>query len=137
MTRRTTFLAFALGIGVAGCKKADTRDAAREELKAIMNDSVGRAGNPKISFLMELKTGPQSYGHIQVEFDTVAFANMSDSAFAAQSRQIAGLAKRHYTGGPLDSVTVLAHDPMGPGAWRIVRMRTYSARDLSGQSPSP
>ncbi|MFL5481859.1 MAG: hypothetical protein ACJ8AK_06685 [Gemmatimonadaceae bacterium] len=122
---------------MAGCRKPNPRDVAREQLKAIVNDSVGKAGDPKISFVMELKVGPQSYGHLQVEFDTVAFANMADSAFAARSRQIAGLVIRHYSGGPLDSVTVLSHDPIGPGAWRIVRMQTYAVRDLPGKSSSP
>jgi hypothetical protein len=137
MTRRTAILAVAAGIVLAGCSKPDPRTSARRQLEAVMNDSVGKAGHPKISFLVELKTGPQAYRHLQVEFDTVAFANMSDSAFAARSREIAGLADRRYTGGPLDSVTVLAHDSIGPGAWRITRMRTYAVNDLSGQSPSP
>ena len=136
MTPRIAIFAFALGMSATGCAKPNPRDAARKDLEEILNDSVGKTGNPKVSFVVELKAGPQSHRHMEVEFDTVAFANMSDSAFAVHSRQIASLANRHYTGGPLDSVTVLVHDSIAPGAWRITRMWTYAVGDLFNSPPS-
>ena len=134
MTRRIATLVFALGAAVASCSKPDAHTAAREDLEEMVKDSVGTKGNPKVSFVMEIKTGPQRLGHLQVEFDTVAFANMSHAEFAARSRQIAAFANRHYRGGTLDSVSVLSHQEMGPGAWRIVRMQTYPVGDLTNQA---
>jgi hypothetical protein len=137
MTRLIAIPIFALGVGLVGCSKSDARTTARKEVEATLKDSLGNVGDPTVSFLLELKTGPQQFGHLQVQFDTIAFANMSDSAFAERSRQIAGLANRHYNGGTLDSVSVLSRTQMGPGAWRVVRMQTYAVRDLSGRTSSP
>ncbi|HJP86161.1 MAG TPA: hypothetical protein VJ852_09240 [Gemmatimonadaceae bacterium] len=136
--RRGFILAVALIIAGLGCHDSDARRPARRALVALLSDSVGAEAHPQTSFIVDINAGGHpNYKHLQLEFDTVAFSNMSDSAFAARSRHVAALAASHYTGGPLDSVTVLVHDSLGPGAWRIVRMQSYAVRDLSGQSPAP
>ena len=99
-------------------------DNARENLAAVLGDSLGAATNPEVAFLKDNR-------HLLVQFDTVAFPDLSDSAHAKRAEEIARFVERHYElAGDLDSVTVMAHQLLSPGAWKIRQERTFTAAVL-------
>lgn len=114
---------YAALVALACHNTAETK--ARNDLAAALRDSIGAKGNPSVSFLM--------YGdarNLQLQFDTVAFADMADSSFDVRARSIAEFAVRHYSDAPGDSVIVLARNPEQPGVWKIVRRRAFATPDL-------
>lgn len=122
--RLTGLAAYAAIVALACHDTAETK--ARHDLAAALRDSVGAKGNPSVSYLL--------YGdarNLQLQFDTVAFADMPDSAFNAHSRSIAEFSVRHFSATPGDSVIVLARNLEQPGVWKIVRRRAFSTPDLA------
>lgn len=135
--RRVAVVLLFLSAGAVSCRDTTNARADRERLTAMLRDSVGAQANPNVSAIIDLTVGRPTDSHLQLEFDTVAFANMSDSAFAVRSRELAAFAVRHYTGRRPDSVTVLAHVAIDPRMYNVVRMRSFAVRDLPEQPPPP
>ena len=130
LTTHGILVACALAIALtAACRDTNHQQAARADLAKVLADSVG-IRTDRVSYVVDGKAHIGDDNHLQLEFDTAAFANMSDADFAARSQNIAAFAAQHYRGRPLDSVTVLAHQAKQPGVWKIVRIHTYAVRDL-------
>ena len=110
------------------CSPKPPEAEARAELQALLRDSLGRASDPKVAFIMD---GASRDTHLYVNFDTVAFSGETDSSFAGHSRDIAGLSVRHYRkANHLDSITVAAREDVQPGLSRIHHTQTFSVAAL-------
>jgi hypothetical protein len=109
-TRRGLTCALILCLAFTGCGEKAPEDVARAKLASILRDSLGDAADPQVGFIVNGPPPPR-YTHLYVHFDTAAFANLSDSAFALRARDVARFAVRHYPqANILDSVTVAARD---------------------------
>jgi hypothetical protein len=117
-------LVYALIVSVAAGACNNQQQTPREKLKAVLRDSIGAATNPQVSYLNNDK-------HLLVQFDTTAFASLSDSVFTLRAKEIGGFSKRHYEKpADLDSISVMAHEQVQPGVWKIRQMRTFSVSAL-------
>lgn len=122
--RKTALALYAAFVALACHDTSETK--ARNDLAAALRDSVGAKGNPSVSYLLH-----GDAKNLQLQFDTVAFADMADSAFAGRARSIAEFAVRHYSDAPGDSVIILARNLEQPGVWKIVRRRAFATPDLA------
>jgi hypothetical protein len=114
--------------GWIACAKDDHEAEARATLASFLRDSLGPATDPQVAFIAG--GGPRD-SHLYVHFDTSAFANASDSAFAARARDVARFALRHYPNPQaLDSVTIGARENMGPGIAKIHHTLTFPVAEL-------
>jgi len=117
------FCGMLISVALVSCKTRPV-DNARENLAAVLRDSLGAATNPEVAFRKDST-------HLLVQFDTVAFPDLSDSAYAKRAEEIGRFVERHYeSGGSIDSVTVMAHQLLSPGAWKIRQERTFAAAAL-------
>lgn len=124
-TMRFTSLSHLLLIAAVGlaCSQGSD-DRARERLTSALSDSLGKNADPSVGFVNNRK-------HLQVSLSAARFAESSDSAFAAQAREIAKFALERYENARgLDSVTVLDREPVSNGVWRMRHMRTFPVDDL-------
>lgn len=127
--RRLTLLStLALSLVADACDENNHEDQARARLSSVLGDTLGGSTHPQVSFI----TGDGHRDtHLQVSFDTTAFANLSDSAFGLRARDVARFALRHYEKAQaLDSVTVGAVEMLRPGVERIHNWRTFSTAEL-------
>lgn len=121
-------LAALLSFATLACDAKSPEDEARSRLAADLTDSLGRASDPKVGFMIG---GGSRYSHLVVNFDSLAFANQSDSSFRVKSRDIARFSIRHYEkSDDLDSITVAAGDEVRPGLTKILHTQTFSVADL-------
>jgi hypothetical protein len=110
------------------CAKDGHEPEARATLASFLRDSMGPSADPQVAFIAG--GGPRD-SHLYVHFDTSAFANTSDSAFAARARDVARFALRHYPDPQtLDSVTIGARENMGPGIAKIHHTLTFPVAEL-------
>ena len=120
--RQLTFFATSLALA---CQRETSDVRAGHALASAIKDSIGAKGDPAVSLLM------RAHGrNLQIQFDSVAFANMSRASFQVRARDIAEFSLRHYTADPGDSVIVLARNREQPGVWRIVRQASFARADL-------
>jgi hypothetical protein len=109
-------------IGLA-CTRG-SEDQAREHLASALSDTLGKSAEPSVGSL-------NNRNHLQVSLSAAHFAGSSDSAFAAQAREIAKFALARYENAPgLDSITVLDREPVSNGVWRVRHMRTFPVEQL-------
>ena len=96
----------------------------RDKLTSTLRDSVNADANPQVGYLRDS-------AHLLINFDTTAFADRSDSAFALKAKDIANFALRHYANPQqLDSLTITARYPTSPGVWRVTNERTFAVSEL-------
>jgi hypothetical protein len=89
-----------------------------------LSDTLGQTADPSIGFLNNPK-------HLQVSLSVARFAGASDSAFAAQAKQIARFALARYgNAAGLDSITVLDREPVSDGVWRMHHIHTFAVNQL-------
>jgi hypothetical protein len=109
-------------VGLACTRGSENQ--ARERVANALSDTLGKSSDPSVGFLNYRK-------HLQVSLSAARFPESSDSAFAAQARQIARFALAHYDNAAgLDSITVLDRDPVANGVWRIRHMHTFTVGEL-------
>jgi hypothetical protein len=130
--RRFRLLLPACGItmlfGWIACAKDDHQAEARATLASFLRDSLGTTTDPQVAFIAG--GGPRD-SHLYVHFDTSAFANASDSAFAARARDVARFALRHYPNPQtLDSVTIGARENVAPGMAKIHHTLAFPVAEL-------
>ena len=108
------------------CRHVTSDARAEAVLASAIKDSIGSKGDPSVALLMH-----GSDRNLQIEFDTVAFADMSRPSFQVRARTIAEFSLRHYTADPGDSVIVLARNLEQPGVWKITRRASFARADLA------
>ena len=102
----------------------DSDSEARERVASALSDTLGKSADPSVGFLDNRK-------HLQVSLSAARFPESSDSAFAAQARQIARFALARYRNAAgLDSITVLDREPVSDGVWRMHHVRTFTVDEL-------
>ena len=117
------FCALLFSVALVSCKSRHA-DNPRESLAVVLRDSLGAATNPQVAFLKDNR-------HLLVQFDTTAFPDLSDSAYAKKAEEIGRFVERHYElAGSLDSITIMAHQLLSPGAWKIRQERTFAVAAL-------
>jgi len=109
-------------VGLA-CTRASGNEA-RERVASALSDTLGKSADPSVGFLNNPK-------HLQVSLSAARFPGSSDSAFAAQAKQIARFALARYgNAAGLDSITVLDREPVSEGVWRMHHVRTFAVDEL-------
>jgi len=116
----TLLLIVAIGLACA----RGTEDQAREHLAAALGDTLGKNADPSVGFLNDRN-------HLQVSLSAARFPKTSDSAFAAQAKEIARFTFARYEKAQgLDSITVLDREPVSKGVWRMRHVQTFSVDEL-------
>jgi hypothetical protein len=101
-----------------------SENRALERVASALSYTLGKSAEPSVGFLNDRK-------HLQVSLSATRFVESSDSAFAAQAKQIAKFAlAREGDAGTLDSITVLDRERVSDGVWRMRRISTFAVEAL-------
>jgi len=103
-----------------------SEDRAREQITSALSDTLGKTAEPSVGFLNNRQ-------HLQVSLSSTRFEGTTDSAFAAQAKEIARFTLSHYElARTLDSITVLDREPVSAGMWRMRHVHAFAVGDFKG-----